>query len=164
MKRIKQWLAVGLAAALSACASQRGPMVLPTIGPAPVETSAGKGLGNLVVFTAWVQDRSFDRHTDYILISDGGKLDKPIRNQADAFDQRPSVVVLPAGRYQVIAPSENYGRIKVPVLVQEGRTTFVYLDSSSQPRVAESETNKLVKLPDGSIAGWAADAGSNEAK
>jgi hypothetical protein len=161
MKRMNQWLAVGLVAALSACAIQRGPLALPTIGPAPVETSAGKGLGNLVVFTAWVVDRSFDRHTGYILISDDGKLDKPIRNQADAFDQRPAVVVLPPGKYQVIAPSENYGRIKVPVLIEEGRTTFIYLDSSSQPRVAKSEMNKLVKMPDGSIAGWAADAGGN---
>jgi hypothetical protein len=93
------------------------------------------------------------------LVSDDGKLDKPIRNQSTGFDQRPSVVVLPAGRYSVIARSDNYGRIKVPVLIEEGRTTMVYLDSSSQPHVLKAEQEKLIKAPDGEIIGWAANAG-----
>jgi hypothetical protein len=161
MKRMRQWLAVGIAASLSACAAFDGkPLVLPTVGPAPLETPAAKGQGFLAVYSAWSYDANFfNRPTDYILISDDGKMDRPIRNQSEAFDQRPALVALPAGRYQVIARSETFGRIKVPVLIQESRTTFVYLDIITQPRVAGAETNKLVRLPDGSIVGWAAEAG-----
>jgi hypothetical protein len=158
---MKQRLAVGIAVSLSACAAFNGkPLLLPAVGPAPLETPAAKGQGFLVVYSGWVYDANFfNRPTDYILISADGKMDRPIRNQSESFDQRPALVALPAGRYQVIARSETYGRIKVPVLIKESRTTFVYLDIITQPRVAGSDTNKLVRLPDGSIVGWAAGAG-----
>jgi hypothetical protein len=44
----------------------------------------------------------------------------------------------------------------VPVVIKRGRTTVVYLESNIQPRVPKSAGTNVVRLPDGTIAGWAA--------
>jgi len=157
--RVMNYLVLaGVVVSLSACAFRHGPLVLRTIGPAPLEVPVPGTDGYLVVYSAWDVNSNFDRHTSYIVASDDGKQDQPIQNQANIFDQRPAQVGLPPGTYRVIVSSENFGRLSVPVLIRKGETTVVYLDSNTQPAAAKSGDTNLVRLPDGSVMGWATNA------
>src|SRR5262245_9385404 len=114
---------------LNSCATTNPPMTLDPIGPAPALGSYGKE-GILQVFTATtvVNDGgiSYYPHTGYRIYEPGGNFLKYVRNSQGPSDQTPQAVQLPAGEYLIIAKSEGYGVVKVPVVVKGSQVTGVY--------------------------------------
>jgi hypothetical protein len=53
---------------------------------------------------------------------------------------------------------KGYGMVVAPVVIETGRTTVPYLDGWTQPHPPAADRAKLVRLPDGQFAGWAAGA------
>ncbi|EEF61568.1 hypothetical protein [Pedosphaera parvula] len=161
MKYLNRWLWLSSLTLLPACAFHAAPVAsLAPVGPAPHVASKASKEGYLLVYSAWepfrLQDSRFDRHSNYKLLSSDGRTVQNIKNCIDRFDDNPVCVALVPGSYQVSARSAHSGRVTVPVLIQEGETTCVYLDGSNQPQTAPAADSTLVKLPNGQVVGWAA--------
>ena len=154
-------LPAALAVALvSGCASQ--PIVLSPVGPAPVQAEAHVSMGRLQVFSATETHPDGDNtyyypHTGYSILSDSGQMVKYVHNHVGTMDESPSLVTIPTGHYRVVAQSESYGRVTVPVVIKSGRTTTVHLERDWKP-VAQTP-GEVVRLPDGEAVGW--NAGPN---
>ena len=150
---------------LSACSFQTHPTVVQAVGPAPPEARLGSKAANqgyLVVYSAWssfVDPGSVGHHSRYTVSSEDGTFKREIINHADRFDEGPVRLPLPAGSYQVTARSTHAGRVVVPVVIKERETTFVYLDGTAHPEAREDKHLTAVKLPNGEIVGWSANAG-----
>src|SRR5207244_7564539 len=93
-------------------------------------------------------------HTDYIILSTNGTRFKFVRNSIAYVDETPALVRLPAGFYSIRAQDDNYGRITVPVLIQNGQTTTVYLEMRNPPSADQPDPTNTVRLPDGRVVGW----------
>ncbi|MBU6401266.1 MAG: hypothetical protein KGS61_13200, partial [Verrucomicrobia bacterium] len=148
---------------LSACATQ--PVVLRTVGPGPTTASAGFGQGLLVVYSDTDEihlDQSsvFYIHSSYFIQTPTGHQVKWVKNHVSNMDVTPERVALPAGTYLVVARSEDYGRVRVPVVIEAGRTTEVHLADTWKPRQQVTDAAQLVRFPNGYLIGWAAPATS----
>jgi len=147
----------------SGCSFHSKPTVLEAVGPAPsglTENSKASNQGYLVVYSAWssfVDPGSVGHHSRYSVSADDGSFTKEIINHADRFDEGPIRLPLGPGSYHVTARSSHAGRVVVPVVIKKRETTSVYLDGSS-PRGASNQELHAVKLPDGEIVGWSANA------
>lgn len=156
---------ISLVMVLSACSFRTNPTVLQTVGPAPAESSMNSKAakqGYLVVYSAWssfVDPGSVGHHSRYTVTADDGSLTREVINYADRFDEGPIRLPLPPGAYRVTARSAHAGRVVVPVIIKEREATFVYLDGSSHPQTTVARQENAVKLPDGEIVGWSANAG-----
>ena len=144
---------------LAGCASQ--PVVLQPVGPRPFgwEYAGMNGKGQLQVFTETDEyemdhDVPFCPHRDYEVYTADGKRLKRVWNSQNHEDETPTVVSLPAGRYEIQADAEFYGRVHVPVIIRPNQLTKVVLQPGWNPRqVASSD---LVRMPDGYAIGWKA--------
>ncbi|MDB6066470.1 MAG: hypothetical protein JWR26_2678 [Pedosphaera sp.] len=146
---------------LSACTFHPAPLALNPIGPAPLEERpASLDQGRLIVYSAWdpFANRYLVNHTPYTIISEDGKWVKQVTNHLGPLDDDPARVLLPAGSYTVKARSQDYGNIEAPVVIKTGRTTVLYLDGSNHPHPSAADKSKFVRLPDGELVGWAANA------
>lgn len=164
MKTLNLSFLAGALVLLPACASHTQPVTLQPVGPAPRMEEANTSTdGYLVVYSAWALYDEFDNkvlvdhHSKYGITSDDGKLNKQIANHIDRFDEGPIRVTLPPGSYKINARSAHSGRVIVPVVIQERRTTYVYLDGRPHPKASAESVSNMVKLPDGQVAGWAAN-------
>ena len=100
--------------------------------------------GSLVVFSAYEAHANFSdtspyqRHyTDYKVLSTSGQLVQAVHNDPSNLFDGPATVKLPAGSYRVIAQSNGYGEVTVPVLVAGGQTTVVHLEGiAARPDLA----------------------------
>jgi hypothetical protein len=162
MKYFNCWFLLSCATLLSACASQHAPIALQAIGPAPHEQFKAPTEGYLVVYSApklfSFVDSAVILHSGYVISSEDGKPDQHIQNYRDRYDEDPVRVSLTPGCYKVSARSAHSGRVNVQVIIKKGETTFVHLDGSTPQRAASADQANLVKLPDGQIVGWPADA------
>jgi len=159
MKTIKQGLAFGLLMLLSACALyQKAPLTLDPVGPSPKEGSVSEHEGWLVVYSDWAIDANANRHSQYAVVSDDGKLTQQVRNSNGQFDQGPTPVNLPAGSYKVTAQAAHFGKVIVPVRISSDHTTFVYLDGYDHVGKSLAANTNMARLPNGNILGWV-DAG-----
>jgi hypothetical protein len=165
MKYFNCWLLLSCTALLSACASPHAPtapVALQPIGPAPHEQFRAPNEGYLVVYSApklfGFVDSTVILHSSYVISSEDGKPDQRIQNYRDRYDEEPVRVSLLPGCYKVSARSAHSGRVNVQVIIKKGETTFVHLDGSTPERAASAGGANLVKLPDGQIVGWPADA------
>ncbi|HVU08843.1 MAG TPA: hypothetical protein VHG89_09905 [Verrucomicrobiae bacterium] len=141
---------------LAGCASK--PLSLSPVGPGPVSHTAYGAQGYLQVFsdteTRVVGDGPpYYIHTGYSIHDESGKIIKFVENHIGDMDESPSIVSIPAGKYNIVAQSSSYGRVAIPVLIREGQTTCIHLDRSWKPS-SNSSTNELVYLPDGEAIGW----------
>jgi hypothetical protein len=142
------------------CASQ--PVVVSPVGPAPVSFNHVGERGYLRVFSATethviAENTYYYPHTGYTIFDRSGAVVKYVRNHTGSTDESPALVSVPDGEYNVVAESESYGRVTVPVVIEDGRTTVVHLDRNW--RLASKTTftainKKLVRLPDGETVGW----------
>jgi hypothetical protein len=121
----------------------------------------------LVVFSAYDQGAHFNDlpyrrvHSDYSIFTRDGKLLKTVHNDNGSAVGGPKEVLLPAGWYQVIARANGYGAVTVPIVIGTNQTTMVHLEGGDPwGRTAPSEQANPVRLPDGEIVGWRADARS----
>jgi hypothetical protein len=169
--RCVAWLTAGLIPALVSCAASRSPLVLGPVGPETSGRVVAISSGYLKVYSATedyhngsAEDLDFQSvhyypHTNYAVYSEDGKIVKKVRNAIGVHDEDPALVEMPAGTYTVLAESERYGMVKVKVVIEPGKLTTVNLEYNKQPPSGSSKGNyDLVRLPNGSIVGWRADA------
>jgi hypothetical protein len=141
---------------LAGCAST--PVALSPVGPEPTSRAAAVPRGGLRVFSdteAHVigDGPAYYTHTGYSILDEFGKVVKYVPNHIGDMDESPSMVAVPAGDYKIVAESSSYGRVTVPVLIEEGKTTSIHLDREWRPS-ANVASNELVYLPDGEAIGW----------
>lgn len=154
-----RWAWVGLLSGLCGCATSQQPFVVEAVGPHPKMTSHGAE-GALQVYSATTEVNdggiAYYPHTSYRIYGPDGGFVRFIRNHVGGNDQTPQTAMLPAGRYQVVAQSEGYGVVKVPVLVKGGQLTVLYLDRTPMPEAAQGPAGEVVRFPSGWAVGWRA--------
>ena len=131
---------------------------LPPIMPAPIKVDADAGEGCLQVFSdtethVLGDNTDYYPHTGYTIHDPSGKQLEYIFNHVGDMDETPTIVGIPAGDYNIVAQSSSYGRITVPVVIQNGRITVVHLDRDWQISTNDENT-KIARLPDGEAVGW----------
>lgn len=141
---------------LAGCASK--PVVISPVGPGPARHQASFSRGFLKVYsdteTHEIGDNSYYYpHTGYAIYAASGVPLKRVANHVGDMDESPMLVAMPVGHYTIEAESAAYGRVRVPVVVEDGRITTVHLnrDGKAPPKASADE---LVRLPDGEIVGW----------
>lgn len=142
------------------CASQ--PVAVSPVGPAPVSFNHTGERGYLRVFSATethviAENTYYYPHTSYTIFDESGAVVKYVRNHTGSTDESPTLVAIPSGTYNIVAESESYGRMTVPVVIKDGQTTVVHLDRNWRltPQLASNGmAGKLVRLPDGEAIGW----------
>ena len=154
---------ITVGAFLAGCAGMRSDLVLDTAGPIPGQTaSANSGPGTLVVYSAYKVNADFNaanpnrpEYSDYRILNADGKSFKWVHNAANDFLQGPVAVELPAGKYLVLARSNGYGVVTIPVIIVSKQDTILHLDGNDS-WLNESEFNQTntVLLPDGESVGW----------
>ena len=142
---------------LTACSSQTKPVVLQPVGPTPETTGSAEDAGYLVVYSAWsnfVDQGSTAHHSRYTIQSNDDKVSREIINHVDRFDEGPLHLPLKPGLYHIRARSARFGRVEVPVMIQQRKTTYVFLDGARHTELRAAQQANAVKLPDGEIVGW----------
>jgi len=102
------------------------------------------------------EDPVWYQPTDYEIYDIHGMRLKHVENSSGHYGEVPKRVVLPVGRYIVVAQARDYLDVKVPVSVERGRTTRVHLDGNWKPPMNTAK-GKLVRLPNGHPIGWRAN-------
>lgn len=158
------WMPLLAALPLAGCASNSPGLVLAPVGP-PVSNSPAVSASSLVVFSAFDQEAHFNDlpyrrvHSDYRILTTDGKLLQTVHNDNGTAVGGPKEVHLPAGRYQVVARANGYGAVTVPVVIETNQTTTVHLEGGKAwGGTAPAKQTNPVRLPDGGIVGWRADA------
>ncbi len=142
------------------CASQ--PVQISPVGPAAVSFNHAGEQGRLRVFSATethviAEDTYYYPHTSYTIYDPAGAVVKYVRNHTGSTDESPALVTVPVGEYNIVAESESYGRVTVPVVIEADKTTIVHLDRRwpvGTKLAAGAVTKNLVRLPDGEPIGW----------
>lgn len=91
-------------------------------------------------------------HRNFTLLSVDGALLRYVRNADHDWDETPALTPLPVGSYKIRSLTRRSGIVTVPVSIELGRTTEVYLDRSFEER--PSPDGEYVRLPNGEIVGW----------
>jgi hypothetical protein len=158
-------LSIAVAVLAAGCASTHSPLVLDPVGPPVTQPAVVAGNGSLVVFSAFDVHADFEaanpykRHyTDYKIFSPDGQLVRAVHNDGGNLSDNPAEINLPSGTYRVIAQSNGYGELTVPVVIAPDQDTVVHLEggANSWPDKAALRNSNPVKLPDGRIVGWRA--------
>ena len=151
--------AAGTGLLLAGCTTSHSGIVLDSVGPAPTTRMTPATTGHLVVYTAPEVNASFNSrdpnrpvYSDYRLLNADGTLRERVHNDSGSMLQEPQAVALPAGTYRVVAQSNGYGTVTVPVAIAAGQDTVVHLDGDST--AANSNPASVVRLPDGEVVGW----------
>lgn len=152
-------------ALVSGCASNKHAVALDAVGPPPLPSAAPGPKGALVVYSAFDPNADFNdipylrRYTDYRILSEAGQLLQVVHNNNDTLLESPQKVELPVGKYRVIAQANGYKTVTLPVVILADRLTTVHLDgAASWSDNAAMLRSNPVRLPDGEIAGWRANA------
>ena len=151
------------------CSSIWNTSGLGPVGPAPGGPRAAAPGGYLKVYSATVQhelggNTYYYPHRNYFIYdATGTVLLKRVLNHIGDMDESPALVSLPAGKYQILADDQGYGRIKIPVVIRPRQMTSVHLDGAWEPP-AHASPSEVVKLPNGEYIGWSASvAGPGQA-
>lgn len=140
---------------LNNCAT-RPPIVLEVVGPAsPGRSGTGKGYLQVYSATDKVQDGKLDfyPHTGYTVYDATNKFVHYTPNRIGNTDPVPVTISLTAGTYKVVARAELYGRVTVPVKIDTGRLTVVYLERGGMPEKIRPKNREFVTLPNGDFVG-----------
>jgi hypothetical protein len=145
------------------------PIALAPVGPGPFAGgSSSIGTGDLQVFSGLVEEnddqnqegngagRVWYQHTGYDIYDAQGELVERVDNTVGHYAISPRLVSLPPGNYTVRARASDWVRVKVPVIIERGRTTTVHLDEEWEPPAGTPKT-EVVSAPDGNPVGWRAD-------
>jgi hypothetical protein len=140
-------------------------MVLDAVGSPPLRPATASPKGALEVYSALDPNANFNdmpylrRYTDYRILSEAGKALQAVHNNNGSLVEGPHKVELPVGKYQVVARANGYGTVTIPVVILAGRITTVHLEGGARWRDnAALLQSSPVRLPDGEIAGWRANA------
>lgn len=145
-----------LAAGLAGCASLSETLSLPPVGPDTPGNSL-MNIGQLMVYSATIADDNHRiwhyPHTGYNLYDERGQKVRYVVNHVGMDDPVPSLETLPAGQYTVVAQSDAYGKVRVPVSIEGGRLTRVYLERGGMPKTERGGNPNLVTFPNGDVIG-----------
>lgn len=161
MNHTKYFFAICLLVLAPGCAFNRQVVLDTAVGPPRLLAENHAAEGGLVVYSGYDVggggiDSDYSHHSDYKIYSLDGKLIKYLSNKVSAIMEDPATVSLPPGKYKVVAKAAGSGMVTVPVVIEQAKTTTVYLDGSgSHLKRMGAETN-FVRLPDGSFVGWRA--------
>ncbi len=156
-------VSIALGALLAGCAGMRSGVVLDPVGPTPASPAqANSGSGTLIVYSAYQVNANFNYsdpnrrvHSDYKILDQDGKLVTRVHNATEDILKSAVQVTLPAGKYSVVARSNGYGIVTVPVIIEAGRETILHLEGGYKwPDENEFNDANAVRLPDGEIVGW----------
>jgi hypothetical protein len=150
-------LAGMLAIAFAGCVASQ-PMVVPeTVGPPIVRRSVEPIGGRLLVYTATESEHGnsdSEVHSPYEIHAESGELLQRVSNRGPG--QTPTPVQLPVGRYRISARALNSGRLEIAIVVEQAKTTTLFLDGSGADLVHRAALSDLVRLPNGLIVGFRA--------
>ena len=132
------------------------------VGPPPPAVAGPAG--TLMVYTAAPKKQpagaieGFPVHSDYELRNRAGQELRVVRNRAGAFGDKPALVSLPVGNYQITAAAgKKHKPVTLEVVIVANQTTAVHLDGDkSWPVGVTDPEQQLVRLPTGEIIGWRA--------
>jgi hypothetical protein len=147
---------------LQGCASVQNGLVLDAVGPGPDARGVPGPNGVLRVYSAFDAHAHFNGspyrryHSDYKIFAEDGKLLQAVHNDVGAATEDPKPVELQSGRYRVVARTNGYGWVTLPVLIVAHSVTTVHLEGGGSWRRDEALVSNSVRLPDGRIAGWRA--------
>jgi hypothetical protein len=150
---------------LSGCVTGKNSLVLDTVGPAPTQSwVANSTTGMLVVYSAYDinadfagRDRRSQEYSDYKIFTTDGKMLQKVHNNSGTILQDPLAVNLPPGKYRVVANSNGYGYVTVPIVITPRQYTVVHLEGDGfWPDESVFNKTNAVRLPDGVIIGWKA--------
>ena len=142
MKSVMAALLIGSVLYLTGCTNFTSNLTLDTVGPAPVSVHAASlDAGSLVVYSAFEVNADFNnedpyRHeySNYRIFTDDGRFLQFVKNDNGTSVGNPTAVSLPAGKYLVKAHANGRGTVTVPVIIVNGRTTAVHLETGgAQP-------------------------------
>ena len=137
---------------------------LPAVGPDPTSQTEAHRRGRLEVYTAYANPAGSrpmlqPAHTDYTIFLNDSWFAERVHNYRHADQAQPKLVTLPPGTYDIWAHASdtNGGSFAVvmPVVIEAGRATQVYLDGEWRPRDLGTG-DQLVRLPTGEPVGWSA--------
>lgn len=166
-KQMLQWISGTMLAAamLTGCATSNTSLNLAPVGP----DTAGNSLvtsGQLIVRTATEPHNDgnivYSPHTGYAIYDATGKKVQFVQNRVGATDGTPMLVTLPRGEYTIEAQSEGYGRVRVPIVIEGGRLTRVYLERNGMPKADIPKQRELVTFPNGTVIGVRAHQGAKK--
>lgn len=146
-----------LAALAGGCVQHREASLSPITAPPALDSRPASG--TLVVYSAWHRtgtdqpDQSI--HSNYDVLTSAGKPFLHVTNFITPMLEDPASVQLAAGQYVVNARVQGQGFVKVPVTIESGKVTTLYMDNSTRPGNAERGNLEEVKLSDGRVIGWA---------
>jgi hypothetical protein len=164
---MKSAMLIALGGLLAGCAGMRSDLVLDTAGPMPGQAApAASGPGFLLVYSAGKVNADFNSHdpnrreySDYKILNSDNELVRRVHNMTEDILQGPVLVELPPGKYFVIARSNGYGIVTVPVIITSAQQTVLHLDGQ-WPNQSSISQDDAVRLPDGEIVGWKSASGS----
>src|SRR6185437_4596984 len=167
MNRFIHIIAAALLIETGGCGARKGFVIRDSVWPdKPLAGSLGNE-GCLIVYSGReILDPTKSRHpvhTCYAIFSDDGKVFRRVTNQSGAFFEEPVGVSLPAGAYKVEARATNCGEVAIPVVIQAGKLTTLYLDGETEPLNSATSSNQWVTLPNGQIVGAKAPGPSQAA-
>ena len=167
MNRFIHVIAAALLIETCGCVARKGFVIHDSVWPDGVSPASSGNEGCLIVYSASeVLDPTKSRHpvhTGYTISSDDGKVFRRVTNQSGPFFEEPVSVSLPTGTYKVEARAANYGEVTIPVVIQAGRLTALYLDGETGPLNGATSSSRWVTLPHGQIIGAKAAAPSQAA-
>jgi uncharacterized lipoprotein YajG len=165
MKTVFILMSAVAGALLSGCATGKNSLVLDTVGPAPTQLRTANSInGTLVVYSAYDinadfvgRDRRSPEYSDYKIFTANGKMLEKVHNNSGTILQDPLAVELPPGKYRVVAHSNGYGYVTVPIVIASRQYTIVHLEGDGfWPDESAFNKTNAVRLPDGVIVGWKA--------
>lgn len=92
-------------------------------------------------------------HTGYRIFHANGSFYRYVKNHTSQTDEMPYRIILPVGKYYVLAESENHGRVKTLISIDPGQWTIVRLDSPTRKGKIPPDVD-VIRLADGTVAGW----------
>jgi hypothetical protein len=127
------------------------------VGPNPAALSNHAKLGQLQVFSALVGRTEGDnptwfQHGNYTILDSHGNMVTHVANRVGKYALSPQLVSLRPGKYIIKAEARDYFRVRIPVVIEAGRTTRVHLDDTWKPM--DAKATELVSLPSGTPVGW----------
>jgi hypothetical protein len=125
-------LALGFGSPTVAQGTDRAPLFPGAVRPGYVDYRTESAQGYLKVYSATDEYNdgglAYYSHSSYAIYTTDGKLFKSVENHVSPTDESPDLVALPAGRYLVIARSEDHGDVGIHVSIKAGRLTVLDLD------------------------------------
>ncbi|MES2309714.1 MAG: hypothetical protein V4507_12735 [Verrucomicrobiota bacterium] len=130
------------------------------VGPIPLDARLRSVPlnGYLKVYTSTDEkndgDIKYYPHSNYDVYCLDGKRFTTISNSIGIHDEEPVRAELPKGTYIVRAGSDRDGIVKIPVVIEAGKTTVLNLEDRDHGMPKKLASGEAIRLPSGQVVGW----------